>query len=117
MRKILSFFCLLSSLSGITGENLIEEHYVPMNDGVKLYTVVAYPEKGKKLPVIITRNPYAQKEDSNSSCFPYYQLHSNFKGNQALQTKTQVARNTIITGKSFLSVPFSPVEKIDMKEH
>ena len=59
----------------------------------------------------------ALRLDVSSSCFPYYQLHSNFKGNQALQTKTQVARNTIINGKSFLSVPFSPGEKIDIKEH
>ncbi len=48
----------------------------------------------------------ALRLDVSSSCFPHYQLHSNFKGNQALQTKTQVARNTIITGKSFISVPF-----------
>ncbi len=48
----------------------------------------------------------ALRLDVSSSCFPYYQLHSNFKGNQALQTETQVARNTIITGKSFISVPF-----------
>lgn len=48
----------------------------------------------------------ALRLDVSSSCFPYYQLHSNFKGNQALQKDTQVARNTIITGKSFISIPF-----------
>ena len=108
------FFILINSFFSLLvfAANTVETHYITMNDGVKLYTVVAYPEKGKKLPVIITRNPYAQKEDSNSSCFPYYQLHSNFKGNQALQTKTQVARNTIITGKSFLSVHFVRAKKL-----
>lgn len=46
--------------------------------------------------------------DVSSSCWPHFQLHSNFKGNQALQTKTQVARNTIITGKSFIVIPVKP---------
>ena len=53
----------------------------------------------------------ALRLDVSSSCWPFFQLHSNFKGNQALQTKTQVARNTIITGKSFISVPFVKNEK------
>lgn len=49
----------------------------------------------------------ALRLDVSSSCWPFFQLHSNFKGNQALQAKTQVARNTIITGKSFIEIPFA----------
>ena len=49
----------------------------------------------------------ALRLDVSSSCWPFFQLHSNYKGNQALQTKTQVSRNTIITGKSFIEIPFS----------
>ena len=45
--------------------------------------------------------------DVSSSCWPYFQLHSNFRGIQALQKTTQSAKNTIITGKSFIEIPFS----------
>lgn len=45
--------------------------------------------------------------DVSSSCWPYFQLHSNFKGIQALQKKSQRARNTIVTGKSYISIPFA----------
>ena len=45
--------------------------------------------------------------DVSSSCWPYFQLHSNFRGNQALQRRTQIAKNTIVTGKSFIAIPFS----------
>ena len=49
--------------------------------------------------------------DISSSCFPYFQLHSNFRGNQALQTGTQVADNTLFTGKSYIEIPFAPERK------
>ena len=52
----------------------------------------------------------ALRLDVSSSCFPHYQLHSNFKGNQALQTQTQIARNTIITGKSFMTIPLKKAD-------
>ena len=41
----------------------MKELFVTMKDGVKLYTVVSIPEKGKKLPVVIARSPYAQRDD------------------------------------------------------
>lgn len=43
------FFILINSFFSLLGfaANTVETHYITMNDGVKLYTVVAYPEKGK----------------------------------------------------------------------
>ena len=46
--------------------------------------------------------------DISSSCWPFFQLHSNFRGNQALQVKTQTAENTIIIGRSHIAIPFAP---------
>ncbi len=45
--------------------------------------------------------------DISSSCWPYFQLHSNFRGNQALQKSSQIAANTILTGKSFIAIPMA----------
>ena len=58
MKKFLFWLGLICSFP-VVAANTVETHYIPMKDGVKLYTIVAYPEKGKKFPVIITRNPYA----------------------------------------------------------
>lgn len=38
--------------------NRVLEYFVPMRDGIKLYTVLQLPEKEGKYPVIITRSPY-----------------------------------------------------------
>ena len=40
--------------------------------------------------------------DVSSSCHPYFQVHSNRKGLQALQTGYDICRNTCVTGKSYI---------------
>ena len=40
--------------------------------------------------------------DVSSSCVPYFQVHTNIKGIQALQTRAESCRNTIMTGASRL---------------
>lgn len=42
--------------------------------------------------------------DVASACAPYFQVHSNYPGVQALQAKTRPSRNTILTGKSVLKL-------------
>ncbi|MBE6413164.1 MAG: CocE/NonD family hydrolase [Verrucomicrobiaceae bacterium] len=50
-------------------------------------------EKGDKLRV-----------DVSSSCVPSFTVHTNIKGNQNTQAKTKNANNTIITGKSTITL-------------
>ncbi len=38
--------------------NRVQEYYVTMDDGVKLYTFSVLPEKEEKVPIIISRSPY-----------------------------------------------------------
>jgi len=40
--------------------------------------------------------------DVSSSCVPYFQVHTNIKGLQALQDRAKTCRNTILTGASRL---------------
>jgi hypothetical protein len=48
----------------ISNNYIKTEHYIPMRDGVKLFTTIYEPtDKSKKHPIIITRTPY--------SLFPY----------------------------------------------
>ena len=42
--------------------------------------------------------------DVSSSCVPYFQVHTNRKGLQTDQTGADPCRNTIITGKSVLTL-------------
>ena len=58
MKDLLAVLCSVSSLFSFA-QNVVEEHFVVMTDGVKLHTIVSMPEKGKKFPVIISRTPYA----------------------------------------------------------
>jgi hypothetical protein len=44
----------------------------------------------------------ALRLDVSSSCVRHFQVHTNHKGIQALQTSAQICKNTIITGKSFI---------------
>ena len=71
-----------------------EKDYVPGTERVLKYTFVAHAFKmvrGDRLRL-----------DVSSSCVPYFQVHTNKKGMQALQTTAEVCRNTVITGKSFI---------------
>ena len=40
--------------------------------------------------------------DVSSSCVPFFHVHTNRKGNQALQTGADISRNTIHTGQSLI---------------
>lgn len=42
--------------------------------------------------------------DVSSSCVPYFQVHTNKRGLQALHGTAECCRNTIITGKSFVRI-------------
>lgn len=42
--------------------------------------------------------------DVSSSCVPYFQVHSNYPGLQALQTVAKSSRNTVITGLSQIKI-------------
>ena len=44
--------------------------------------------------------------DVSSSCVPHFQVHTNRKGLQARQSGADICRNTVITGKSCLTVFF-----------
>lgn len=73
--------------------------FVPNGKAVIDFTIVAHHfklEKGDQLRL-----------DVSSSCWPFFSLHSNFRGNQALQKNTQVAVNTLFTGESFVVIPFA----------
>ena len=44
-------------------QNTVVEYFVPMRDGVELYTVIQFPgEPTEKYPLIIVRTPYAPQE-------------------------------------------------------
>ena len=47
--------------------------------------------------------------DVSSSCFPYYLTHSNRPGVQALQTGTDIARNTVVLGLSEMTLHETPL--------
>lgn len=71
-----------------------EKEYVPGEERVLKYTFVPHAfkmYKGDRLRL-----------DVSSSCVPYFQVHTNRKGVQALQTQADICRNTVITGKSFI---------------
>jgi putative CocE/NonD family hydrolase len=75
MRKLVSSFCLLFLSSLVMAQNdqdsaWIREHftkfekYIPMRDGVKLFTSIYMPnDLSEKHPILLTRTPY--------SCAPY----------------------------------------------
>ena len=42
--------------------------------------------------------------DVSSSCVPYFQVHTNYPGLQALQPVGRVCRNTILTGRSLVRI-------------
>lgn len=46
--------------------------------------------------------------DVSSSCFPYYLTHTNRVGTQALQTGADIAHNTIVLGRSELTLHETP---------
>lgn len=47
--------------------NFVAEYFVPMRDGVKLYTSVQLPRAEGKFPVVVVRTPYAAKETDLSA--------------------------------------------------
>ncbi|HUX97393.1 MAG TPA: CocE/NonD family hydrolase [Bacteroidales bacterium] len=70
MKKTILFIFLITSLctygqkedkaSFIKKNYIKSEHYIPMRDGVKLFTTIYEPiDKSKKHPIIITRTPYS----------------------------------------------------------
>lgn len=76
--------------------------FVPGKEAVIDFTIVPHNfklSKGDRLRL-----------DVSSACWPYFQLHSNFRGIQALQKTVQSADNTIITGKSYIEIPFAAAE-------
>lgn len=46
----------------------------------------------------------ALRLDVSSSCFPYFQMHTNRKGLLAKHDKADVCRNTVVCGKSYLKI-------------
>lgn len=46
----------------------------------------------------------ALRLDVSSSCFPYFQIHSNKTGIQAFHDKADICRNTCVTGKSYIKI-------------
>ncbi len=67
------------------------------------------PGQEAALDLVMTENAFllAQGDrirlDISSSCYPYYVPHTNRKGLFSIQTGADTARNTVLTGKSFLS--------------
>ena len=49
--------------------------------------------------------------DVSSSCVPYFQVHTNRKGLQALQTGADLCRNTVHTGNSFVKLYYKKPEE------
>jgi len=47
--------------------NIVTEHWVPMRDGVKLYTLIQQPEATGKFPVVVVRTPYSGMEPDLSA--------------------------------------------------
>ena len=73
MRKIFSCFCLLiflkanaqnSDSAWIVNNYTKKEIYIPMRDGIKIFTAVYIPKDTTEVhPILMTRTPY--------SCAPY----------------------------------------------
>ncbi|MBR2373290.1 MAG: CocE/NonD family hydrolase [Lentisphaeria bacterium] len=55
--------------------NRVQEYYVEMDDGVKLYTFCILPENAEKVPVIIFRSPYYQAEPVDKEALEKQELH------------------------------------------
>ena len=72
----------------------IEKDYIPGEERVLRYTFVYHSFKMLKGDAL--------RLDISSSCVPHFQVHTNNKGIQALQTNANICKNTIITGKSFI---------------
>ena len=72
----------------------VEKEYIPGEERVLKFTLVYHAFKMLKGDAL--------RLDVSSSCVPHFQVHTNNKGIQALQTSAQICKNTIITGKSFI---------------
>ena len=70
----------------------VEKEYVPGSTRVLKYVFAPHAFKllaGDRLRL-----------DVSSSCVPFFQVHTNNKGLQAIQTDHKICRNTIVTGES-----------------
>lgn len=74
----------------------VDNSYTPGEERVLKYTFPPHAFKMRKADRL--------RLDVSSSCVPHFQIHTNNKGIQALQTSAKSCRNTIITGKSFIKL-------------
>lgn len=82
MKRVSLFLSLLFLASSLCAQTVIKtvevkgrekryvEEMVPSSDGVRLYTFGTAPEEGKKVPVVITRNPYVTGKDKREDTKP-----------------------------------------------
>ena len=82
MRKVLFYFLLIAGLTSnaqvndstwIRNNYTKKEVYIPMRDGVRLFTSVFIPNDNKeKHPILITRTPYSCKPYGEDNYPPYW---------------------------------------------
>lgn len=72
----------------------VEKEYTPGEERILKYTFAPHAFKLQKNDRL--------RLDVSSSCVPYFQVHTNHKGIQALQKTAAICRNTILISESLI---------------
>lgn len=124
MRKVLLLLVVvLANMAGVKAANpdslwmrenyIKKEVYIPMRDGVKLFTSVYMPrDKSEKHPILMTRTPYSCAPYGESNYKPYYMSYVMAYLRKGYIIVTQDVRGRWMSEGSFEDVrPFNPNKK------
>lgn len=90
-----------------------KEVYIPMRDGVKLFTSVYLPkDQSEKHPILMTRTPYSCAPYGENNFRPYYRTYLNNYLKEGYIIVTQDVRGTWMSEGQFVNVrPFNSAKK------
>ena len=124
MRKIIILFILLpffataqhTDSAWIVNNYTKKEVYIPMRDGVKLFTSVYMPtDKTEKHPFIMERTPYScapyGEKDFGSLIYPYYSTRKAYTKENYIIITQDVRGKWMSEGKFVEVRPFNPNKK------
>jgi putative CocE/NonD family hydrolase len=90
-----------------------KEVYIPMRDGVKLFTTIYMPkDKSEKHPILMTRTPYSCAPYGEDKFLPLWNSHYNTYLHEGYIIVTQDVRGRWMSEGTFVDVrPYNPNKK------